>query len=450
MSYAAWLDEQFAKPQSLHRLYINQAAADLTSVGQQLSNTNFWDSWWSQALRGRPAPPAHRPSPCREIMVISFADATLRNQTRGVASYYDMLGEKAFGNFRDMLEEVTFHPMMGIYLSHRGNMKEDTATGRVPDLNFAREITQLFAVGQDKLNADGTEIMGADGRPAVGLHLRGPRGPVAGVHRPQLVRRPAAHRPHRRPLPRQERPTSSATGGRCRRTTSTPPNTSYHSISDKDFLGTTIPAMAKPTTDADVKIALDTLFNHPNVGPFIGKQLIQRLVTSNPSPAYVDRVAAAFNNNGQGVRGDMKAVCKAILLDPEARTVSTSPSAGKVREPVLRLSQMLRAFNATSVSGRYTGIGLTDNPSNEPGPDADVRADGVQLLPSGLRADEQGDHRRRSLVVPELQIAHRRVGGGLHELHPHLDVAQRRPRHPAQLRRRDGARRARRRRWSTG
>ena len=141
------------------------------------------------------------------------------------------------------------------------------------------------------------------------------------------------------------------------------PNTSFHSISEKNFLGTTIPALTKPTTDADVKIALDTLFNHPNVGPFIGKQLIQRLVTSNPSPAYVGRVAAAFNNNGQGVRGDMKAVVKAILLDPEARTVGTSASAGKVREPVLRLAHMLRAFNATSTSGRYTGIGLTDDPS---------------------------------------------------------------------------------------
>ena len=140
-------------------------------------------------------------------------------------------------------------------------------------------------------------------------------------------------------------------------------NTSYHSISEKNFLGTTIPAMSKPTTDADVKIALDTLFNNPNVGPFIGKQLIQRLVTSNPSPAYVGRVTAAFNNNGSGTRGDMKAVYKAILMDPEARTAGTSASAGKLREPILRLSHMLRAFGATSTSGRYTGIGLTDDPS---------------------------------------------------------------------------------------
>ena len=128
-----------------------------------------------------------------------------------------------------------------------------------------------------------------------------------------------------------------------------------------------IPPQTKPTTDADVKIALDTLFNNPNVGPFIGKQLIQRLVTSNPSPAYVARVASKFNDNGSGVRGDMKAVWKAILLDSEARTASTSPSYGKVREPLLRLSNMLRAFDAKSSSGRYTGIGLTDDPANSLG-----------------------------------------------------------------------------------
>ena len=129
-------------------------------------------------------------------------------------------------------------------------------------------------------------------------------------------------------------------------------------------------------------------------------------MTSNPSPAYVGRVAAAFDNNGSGVRGDMKAVVKAILLDPEARTVSAVDSAGKVREPVLRLSHLLRAFNATLDSGRYTGIGLTDDPATQPGPDADARADGVQLLPSGLRAAEQGDRRREAGRFPRCRSRH--------------------------------------------
>ena len=402
MTYGAWLDEQFAKPQSLHRLYINQAAADLTSVGQQLSNTNFWDSWWSQALGGDDQLRQRVTFALSEIMVISFADATLRNQTRGVASYYDMLGEKAFGNFRDLMEGVTYHPMMGIYLSHLKNQKEDPTTGRVPDLNFAREITQLFTVGEYKLNADGTNIMGADGRPPVAYvskDLEGLSQVFTGLSwyaGPQLTdRTPERFRGDNPNLERDWRPMQAYD--------EYTPNTSFHSISDKVFLGTTIPAMTKPTTDADVKIALDTLFNNPNVGPFIGKQLIQRLVTSNPSPAYVGRVAAAFSNNGSGVRGDMKAVYKAILLDPEARTVSTANSTGKVREPVLRLANMLRAFNATSVSGRYTGIGLTDDPSASLGQTPMYAPTVFNFFRPGYVPTSKAIT-DANLVVPELQI----------------------------------------------
>ena len=402
MTYAAWLDEQFAKPQSLHRLYINQAAADLTSVGQQLSNTNFWDSWWAQALGGDDQLRQRVAFALSEIMVISFGDATLRNQTRGVASYYDMLGEHAFGNFRQLLEGVTYHPMMGIYLSHLKNQKEDPVTGRVPDLNFAREITQLFTAGQYKLNADGTYIMGTDGRPATAYNsadLSGLSQVFTGLSwyaGPNLTdRTPQRFRGEMPNLERDWRPMQAYDEYVA--------NTSYHSITQKDFLGTTIPATTKPTTDADIKIALDTLFNHPNVGPFIGTQLIQRLVTSNPSPAYVGRVTAAFNNNGSGVRGDMKAVVKAILLDPEARAVGTSPTAGKLREPVLRLAHMLRAFKATSVSGRYTGIGLTDDPSNSLSQTPMYAPTVFNFFRPGYVPTSQ-TLMARNVVVPEMQI----------------------------------------------
>ena len=130
----------------------------------------------------------------------------------------------------------------------------------------------------------------------------------------------------------------------------------------------TIPAQGSPNPEGDLKIALDTLFNHPNVGPFIGRQLIQRLVTSNPSPQYVARVAAAFANNGSGVRGDMKAVIKAILLDPEARADvdPATPNAGKLREPVVRLANWMRAFHATSASGRFL-LGSLDDPLTQLG-----------------------------------------------------------------------------------
>jgi uncharacterized protein (DUF1800 family) len=337
-------------------------------------------------------------------MVISFADPTLRNQTRGVASYYDMLAEHAFGNFRDILENVALHPMMGVYLTHLRNLKEDPATGRVPDLNFAREITQLFAVGENKLNLDGTVVMGANGRPEVaytGADLMGLAQVFTGwswYAGPEKADRTAARFNGQNPnLERDWRPMQAYNEYTA--------NTSYHSVSEKKFWATTIPAQSKSDTEGDFKIAIDTVFNHPNVGPFIGKQLIQRLVTSNPSPAYVRRVATVFNDNGSGVRGDMKSVLRAILLDAEARTASSAPSYGKVREPVVRLANLLRAFEAKSTSSRFTGIGDTDNPATRLG-QTPMSAPTVfnffrpGYVPTSKAITDAG------LVVPELQITH--------------------------------------------
>jgi uncharacterized protein (DUF1800 family) len=403
MSYSAWLDEQFAKPQTLHRLYLNQATADAVAIGQQVSEVNFFDSWWSQALGGDDQLRQRAAFALSEIFVISFSNATLQAQPRGVASYYDMLGEKAFGNFRDLLDGVTYHPMMGIFLSHLKNQKEDPLTGRVPDLNFAREVTQLFTVGEYKLNLDGSTIAAA-GVPTAAYtsaDLSGLSQVFTGLSwyaGPNLTDRTNARffggnpDPSRDWLPMQDYNGYSA-------------NTSFHSVSVKNFFGVTIAPQATADVTGDVKIALDTLFNNPNVGPFIGKQLIQRLVSSDPSPAYVARVAAKFNDNGSGVRGDMKAVWKAILLDPEARAVGTSTSAGKLREPVLRLSHMLRTFNAKSTSGRFTGIGLTDDPAtrlNQTPMFAPTVFNFFRpgYVPSGKGLSDAG------LVVPEMQLTH--------------------------------------------
>jgi uncharacterized protein (DUF1800 family) len=182
------------------------------------------------------------------------------------------------------------------------------------------------------------------------------------------------------------------------------PYDQFHSISEKKFLGVTIPARTDATgsTTADVKLALDTLFNHPNVGPFFGKQLIQRLVTSNPSPAYVARVATAFNNNGAGVRGDMKAVIRAVLLDPEARDNNTSPAAGKLREPVVRFVQWMRAFNAKSTDGRFL-LGDTADPATQLA-HSPMRSPSVfnfyrpGYIPPNSKVGNAG------LVAPEMQI----------------------------------------------
>ena len=369
MSYSGWMDEQFAKPQTLHRNTLNLASADMVAAGNSISQTNFFDSYWAQAIAGDDQLRQRAAFALSQIFVISFTDTTLRSQVRGVASYYDMLGENAFGNFRDLLEAVSLHPMMGVYLSHLKNQKEDAATGRVPDLNFAREITQLFTIGQYKLNPDGSPVMGADGKPAaayVSADLEGLSQVFTGWS--WYSGTLPADRTNRRffgndrNLEFDWRPMQDYNQFAN--------NTNFHSVSAKNFFGVTIPAQTVGTADTkgDLKIALDTLFNHPNVGPFIGKQLIQRLVTSNPSPAYVARVTAAFNGEAAGgtagKRGDLKAVWKAVLLDPEARAVNTSATAGKLREPVLRLANFMRAFNATSSSGRYQGIGNTDDPAS--------------------------------------------------------------------------------------
>ena len=366
MTYAGWIDEQFAKPQTLHRNTLNLASADMVAAGNNnISQTNFFDSYWAQAIAGEDQLRQRAAFALSQIFVISFTDPTLRSQVRGVASYYDMLGENAFGNFRDLLEAVSLHPMMGVYLSHLKNQKEDVATGRVPDLNFAREITQLFTIGQYKLNADGSVVLAADGKPAAAYEsadLQGLSQVFTGWswYGGQLPSDRTSRRffGNDRNLEFDWRPMQDYNQFAN--------NTNFHSISAKNFLGVNIPAQTVATADTkgDLKIALDTLFAHPNVGPFIGKQLIQRLVTSNPSPAYVARVTAAFNGEGTGKRGDMKAVWRAVLLDVEARSVSASATAGKVREPVLRLANFMRAFNATSISGRYQGIGNTDDPAS--------------------------------------------------------------------------------------
>lgn len=356
LGYFAWIEEQFAKPRAYHGTYWDAENASIiaasggarTASGDQVSN-----SFWKQALIGDDQLRQRVAFALSEIFVISMADGSIDywdKRTRGAAGYLDMLGDNAFGNYRTLLESVALHPMMGRYLSHLGNEKEDPDSRRLPDENFAREVMQLFSIGLVQLNLDGTpKLAGGQQIPTYGP------ADIAGLAKvftgwgwygPDTSEGrwygwvEAADRNYR---PMQAYP-------------------NYHSTSEKSFLGITIPAQSVADPKASLKIALDALFLHPNVGPFIGKQLIQRLVTSNPSPAYVERVAAAFNNNGAGVRGDMKAVIRAVLLDPEARRPDFSQSYGKLREPILRISAFLRAFNARSKSGKYL-VGRTDDPS---------------------------------------------------------------------------------------
>ncbi len=396
-TYGDWINAQFAAPQTLHRAYMDQRLGELP-VGSMSSQGHLLESFWKQAVTGQDPLRQRVAFALSQIFVVSFNDGNVAQYPRGVASYLDMLGAQAFGNYRDLLEAVTLHPMMGLYLSHLRNQKENTATGRVPDENYAREVMQLFSIGLYQLDAQGIKKPGPNGQDQesyTGADIQG------------LARVFTGFSWYAGPN-EADRTTTRFQGGAPHPDRDWQPMSAYpafHSTLEKRFLGTTIPAQTTADPRASLKIALDTLFNHPNVGPFIGRQLIQRLVKSNPSPAYVGRVAAAFADNGAGVRGDMKAVLRAVLLDAEARSPAAADAEGKLREPVLRLAHWMRAFNATSASGNWTGIDNTDDAATRLG-QTPMRSPSVFNFYRPGYVPPRTDLANNGLVSPELQLAH--------------------------------------------
>jgi uncharacterized protein (DUF1800 family) len=403
LGYSAWIDEQFATPATSHRASWEAADAAIKAVDPDsgAGQDPVFYSFWKQAVSGNDQLRQRVAYALSQIMVISMVDGTVGDNPRAVAAWLDMLGDKGLSNYRDLIEAVSLHPMMGVYLSHLRNQKADARTGRVPDENYAREVMQLFSIGLIELNPDGTAKTNA-GRP---IETYGPSD-IAGLARVFTGFSwacPAA-------------PASGCFFSGSSNNVSDPDRSfkpmigyaQYHSAEVKTFLGTTIGAQSSANPQASLAAALDALHRHPNVGPFIGKQLIQRLVTSNPSPDYVRSVANTFADNGAGVRGDMKAVVKAVLLHPEAR--QSSDTAGKVREPVLRLSALLRAFNYRSDTGEYR-IGNTDSPATSLG-QSPMRAPSVfnfyrpGFVPPGTNAAAQ------NLAVPEMQIVHETSAAG--------------------------------------
>jgi uncharacterized protein (DUF1800 family) len=337
----AWITAQFALPQQGHLTYMQELVNAQGASAMTTDNLNA--NIWKQMVKGDDQLRQRVAFALSQIFVVSQQESNLWMRPAGVASYYDMLERYSFGNYRDLLQAVALHPMMGLYLSHLHNQKESGT--RMPDENFAREIMQLMSIGLYQLNADGTPVLVNGKQVETYRH-----DDVAGLAKVFTGWSWAG-------------PDQSAsrfmgvTADPAREYTPMQMYAAYHSTSEKTFLGVT--ATAGATGEQDLKLALDTLFNHPNVGPFIGRQLIERLVTSNPSPAYVGRVAAAFADNGNGVRGDMKALIRAVLLDPEAMPPGTT---AKMREPVIRLTNWMRAFNAKAASGLYL-IGPLDDPA---------------------------------------------------------------------------------------
>lgn len=350
--YGDWIDQQLVMPVSGSHVDFMTARRALPGAPNPSVN-EFYGSFWQQAVTAPDQLRQRVKLALSEIFVISVTDTHV--DELGAASFYDMLGANAFGNFRTLLEQVTLHPMMGTYLTWLANQKEDPTTGRHPDENYAREVMQLMTIGVTKLNNDGTPQVDQTGA-RIATYSAEDITDLAKVFTGYSWYSP--------------NPTNSTFLGGNRDASadlrSMIPYPNFHSISAKTFLGKTIPASNVSDPAGDLKIALDTLFNHPNVGPFISRQLIQRLVTSNPSPAYVNRVATVFNNNGKGVRGDMAAVVKAILTDPDARNVSAAiadPNYGKLREPVVRMANWMRAFNTQSKTGGWLLASTSANTS---------------------------------------------------------------------------------------
>lgn len=335
-TYSDWIDGQFSLPTTqTHCSWLSNkdygAAANMGRI-QGLDNT-VWRKFISSPdmLRQRVT------MALSEIFALSIDSLNNWYPQFSVGHFADVLESNAFGNYRTLLQDVTRTTAMGTYLTFAGNQLANPATGSQPDENYARELMQLFTIGLYKLNNDGTPVL-VNGSPAESY---GPAD-VSGLARVFTGWYADASNGNQNPItfmiPMGVHPEIYETG-------------------EKKFLGTTIPASDRSFNSClnCLNQALDTLFNHQNMPPFVGKQLIQRLVTSNPSPAYVGRVASAFINNGSGVRGDMKAVIRQILLDDEARNpdVASASGFGKLREPVMRFLNWARGFNATSPSTNW-------------------------------------------------------------------------------------------------
>lgn len=352
--YEGWIDEQIALPTTYmlpiletefaeaESIFINNGGVDYYGP----SDLHFNYAWWTAAMTAEDQLRHRVALALSQIFVIS-GDNNIGAFGEGLADYYDILLDGAFGNFRDLIEGVTYHPTMGSYLSHLNNSK--TIGDLRPDENYAREIMQLFTIGLFELNNDGTFVI-QNGAPVptydqddvkefakVFTGLRGggwdPESSNTGI------------------------PNFGVGIFNISKTDLMVPDESRHEPGVKNLLyGET----TNSNTDGDIAAALDNLFEHPNVGPFISRRLIQRLIKSNPSPAYINRVANVFNSDSNGQRGNMAEVVKAILLDQEAREAAyqLDSDAGRMKEPITRFTQVVGTLDKINVSGNYWNNGF--------------------------------------------------------------------------------------------
>jgi len=347
--FGPWLTAQYAAPPGQTGVAWLDSRGHNSITGEE---RYFWPQFgdfmiWNQLLAGPDQLRKRLALALSEFFVVSLSPIDGFYPPYVIGAYWDVLTANCFGSFRTLLERITLNAGMGFFLNTKGNVKED-GEGRQPDENYAREVMQLFTIGLYELNPDGSLRLDANNRP---IETYGQSditnlarvftgydwdyfsngGGFTNVIWTDQYDVPSTH--------------FASNPMRFR--------ASDHSTLEVNFLGTNIPANT-PGPEA-LRIALDRLFNHANTGPFFARQMIQRLVTSNPSPAYVGRVAAKFADNGAGVRGDLRAVWTAILLDDEARAAPAAADTlrGKLREPMVRFVHWARTVGVGSATGDF-------------------------------------------------------------------------------------------------
>ncbi|HTV43539.1 MAG TPA: DUF1800 family protein [Candidatus Sulfotelmatobacter sp.] len=354
LGYAGWISNQFLIPPT-HALS-NVVANASANPTDGYPSDDWFNSWWLNSVTAPDQLRQRVAFALSEIFVVS-ENGTLENHADELSSYYDMLVDNAFGNYRTLLEDVTLHPAMGTYLGMLGNNAGSEITGLHADENYAREVQQLFSIGLNRLWPDGSLVLNSQDNlvPTYGQNeIEGYAAVFTGWNYYQTNQANGL-------LPSNWNPAYNGTNPMVL-------VPSHHDVNSKLILDNVVlpPAygnqLVPSTTNGaycsqNLEQALDGIFNNPNVGPFICRELIQRLVTSNPSRDYVYRVAQAFDNDGTGVRGNMQAVIQAILLDYEARSpdMIPQPTYGKEREPLIRATELARAFpSPPTVSGTYS------------------------------------------------------------------------------------------------
>ena len=307
-------------------------------------------AWFDNVLHGKDQLRQRVAFALSELIVISGSKQRTRFRGDSLASYYDILAKHAFGNFRNLMGEVSRSPGMGVFLSHQGNKKFNSSSNTHPDENFARELMQLFSIGLWKMNQDGSMVKDSSGDP-IASYTQDDVEELAKVMTGYDIK-------------------GNSKFGKTNRGNgeewASPMefNSSHHEYASKTFLGSNIGAEGSSNSDpADLDQALNIIFQHQNVGPHVGRHLITRLITSNPSSAYISRVAEKFNNDGNGNRGNLKEVVRTVLLDPEAREeeYSNVGNFGKPKEPILALTQFLRAFDVKPLDGWKSRTNATMN-----------------------------------------------------------------------------------------